>query len=342
MHIIATVGPRSEEKWVLKEFINKGVDILRLNCSHFNKEEFSNVVSYSREIKKDIHIMTDLCGEKIRVSPKLKDIYKIYNGETIYFCGEDFYTNINIENLKDMKLIPLTIPAELLLNRCINNISMKDNTMNFEILEKKQGIIKAKVIRGGIVRSGKGCNIPDLKRDIPFLSEKDKNDIRWSIEKDIDIICQSYVESKEDMEFLKEYINIEFSDYKKPEIWAKVETPKGIKNLKEIIKVTDNVVIGRGDLVPEAGLLEAVKLEDKAIEYIVKNNKNIIMATNLLNSMKNGSRASLPEVESIYNFIKKGVRGFLLAGETSIGKAPIKTIDFLNKAIIYYKAENTL
>ncbi|ATD55466.1 pyruvate kinase [Clostridium chauvoei] len=337
MHIIATVGPKSSEKWILKEFISKGVDILRLNCSHFNEEEFLEVVRYSREIKSDIHIMTDLCGEKIRVSSELKDIYKIYNGEIVYFCGEDFYKNINIEQLKDMKLIPLTIKAQILLEESINNISMKDNTMNFEILEKKQGIIKAKVIRGGIVRSGKGCNVPNLKRNETFLSDKDKKDIKWSMEKNIDIICQSYVETKEDIEFLKAYIDNEFVDYKKPEIWAKVETPEGIKNLKDILTVTDNVVIGRGDLVPESGILKAVELEDKAIEYIVKNNKNIIVATNLLNSMKLGSRASLPEVESIYTFIKKGVGGFLLAGETSIGKAPIKTIDFLNNAIKYYK-----
>ncbi|GAB6167639.1 hypothetical protein JCM1393_00990 [Clostridium carnis] len=338
MHIIATIGPKSYDKWILKELIGNGVDILRLNCSHFNDEEFKNIINWAKEIKKDIHIMVDLCGRKIRVSQELAYIYKIYNGQEIYFCGEDFYKNIDRNNLNDMKLIPLTLKSDDLLKSNVSNISMKDNTMNFQVLGKKYGLIHAKVLKGGIIRAGKGCNIPNLKHNKNYLSDKDKENIKWAINNDINIICQSFVESLNEINIVKEYIKNELK-VKVPEIWAKVETPKGIKNLREIIQGTDTIVIGRGDLVPESGILDAVQLEYEAIKFLVENNKKTIIATHLLNSMKNGQQATFPEVESIYTFINKGVDGFLLAGETSIGKVPIKTINFFNEIINYYKID---
>ena len=143
------------------------------------------------------------------------------------------------------------------------------------------------------------------------------------------------MEEREDIENITKLINKNKGKYKY-DIWAKVETPKGIDNLDEILEVVDTVVIGRGDLVPESGILNSVKLQEVAIERIKEKNKKIIIATHLLNSMKNGHLATLPEIESIYRFVKLGVDGFLLAGETSIGKAPIQTVKFLKDLLEYY------
>jgi len=340
MHIIATIGPKSMEKYVLKEFMENGVDIFRLNCSHFNEDEFNRVIKYAREINKDVHIVADLCGKKIRVSEILKCVYKIFVGENVYFCGEDFYSTIETENMEEMKLIPLSVKAEALISSDIRNISLKDDTMNFEILEKRQGIIKAKVISGGVIRGGKGCNIPDLDKSETFLTKKDKSDIDWALSKGVDIICQSYVDDKSDIDIVNRYIKSKISKsnkYKKPKIWAKVETRLGMENLNSISNRVDAVVIGRGDLVPECGLLDSVDLQSKAITDLVHKGSSVIIATHLLNSMKNGERATLPEIESIYTFIKSGVSGFMLAGETSIGKTPIKTVEFLKESIDSYE-----
>lgn len=339
MHIIATIGPKSTDKWIIKELIESGVDILRLNCSHFNKEEFEYVIKFSREIKRDIHILVDLCGKKIRVSKDLKYIYKIYNGQEVYFCGEDFYRSIDTSKLNEMKLIPLTIGTEEIMKSDIRSISMKDNTMNFEIIEVDKGVIRAKVLKGGIIRGGKGCNLSNVYDDKIFLSEEDKENILWALDNDIDIICQSFVERKEDIDIINKLIKEKYPD-NSCELWAKVETPNGINNIKEILEVVDSIVIGRGDLVPESGILNAVNLQEKAINIIKENNKKVIIATHLLNSMKNGHPATLPEIESIYKFIKCGVNGFLLAGETSIGKVPIQTVKFLKNAINYYNIGN--
>lgn len=335
MNIIATMGPKSMDKWIIKELVESGVNILRLNCSHFNKEEFENVINYSKSLKDRVHILIDLSGKKVRVSEDLKYIYKVYNNQEVFFCGEDYYKNLDFEKNNGKKYIPLNLTANKLKQSNIKEISMKDNTMGFKILNVNNGIIKARVLKGGIIRGGKGCNISDLYEDEKELSYKDKENIRWAIENEIDIICQSFVEEKKDIENIIKLIENEKNQYKK-NIWAKIETPKGVENLNEILDLVDTVVIGRGDLVPESGVLNSVKLQEKAINLIKSRNKKVIIATHLLNSMKNGQLATLPEVESIYNFINLGVDGFLLAGETSIGKAPIQTVRFLKDAIDYY------
>ncbi|MGL5085513.1 MAG: pyruvate kinase, partial [Clostridium sp.] len=224
MHIIATVGPKSMDRYVLKELIESGVDIFRLNCSHFNEEEFNLVINHIRKINKDVHIVADLCGKKIRVSNELTKVYKIYENEVVYFCGEDLYNIIEANKIDDMKIIPLTIKGELLIKSNIKKISLKDNTMNFEIIEKDKGIIKAKVISGGVIRAGKGCNIPELEKGDSGLSKKDKMDIDWALKKGVDIICQSFVDDKSDIDMLNKYIKSKFIknnkiEIKKPKIW---------------------------------------------------------------------------------------------------------------------------
>lgn len=335
MNIIATIGPKSIDKWIIKELIENGVDILRLNCSHFNKEEFEAVISYSKSLKSDVHILIDLSGKKIRISKDLKYIYKVYNNQEVLFCGDDYYKKLDSDKTKDEKYIPLNLNSEKIKKSNITNISMKDNTMNFKILDVSNGIIRASVLKGGIIRGGKGCNISEIYEDENLLSEDDKKNILWGIEQDVDIICQSFVEEKDDIYNIIKLIKGN-NPKCKCDIWAKVETPKGINNLDEILELVDTVVIGRGDLVPESGILDSVKLQEKAIEKIKGKNKKVIIATHLLNSMKNGDMPTLPEIESIYRFIKLGVDGFLLAGETSIGRIPIKTVKFLNKSIKYY------
>lgn len=333
MHIIATIGPKSINKWVIKEFIENGVDILRLNCSHFDKETFEEIIKYAKEIKKDIKIMVDLCGKKIRISKEFQYIFTIYNGQEVHFCGEDFYRGLDLETIKQKFIIPLNIDSEKLKKSNIKKFSMKDNTMNFEIIEIKDGIIKTKVLKGGVIRSGKGCNIFKIYNTEGELSTVDKEHINWAIKNNVDIICQSFVENKINIKIIKDLLDKKGF---KGEVWGKIETPKGVKNINEILEETNSIVIGRGDLIPESDIFSCIELQYEAINIIKKNNKKVIIATHLLNSMKDGISITLPELESVYNFIKINVDGFLLAGETSIGKAPIKTVKLLKLAIDSY------
>ncbi|MGL5084106.1 MAG: pyruvate kinase, partial [Clostridium sp.] len=128
-------------------------------------------------------------------------------------------------------------------------------------------------------------------------------------------------------------------EIKKPKIWAKIETRRGMENINIISNRVDGIVIGRGDLVPECGVFDSVSLQNKAIKDLVQKGSTVIIATHLLNSMKNGDVATLPEIESIYTFVKSKISGFMLAGETSVGPNPKNTVLFLKDAITCYEKE---
>jgi pyruvate kinase len=339
MYIIGTVGPNVKDRTILKGIIDSGVNALRFNFIHGSAIEFLEFLEMAKEIKSDIQIILDLSGTKIRVSSKFEYIYKVYNDEKIYFCGEDKYDEIknNISKMK-MKVVPLNIESKILNEKDYEQIGIKDNTMLFNIIGREDGLIKVVTIKGGIIRQGKGCNIKNLERKVFSLSEKDKSAIIWGIKNKVDIICQSFVENKNDIKEIKTFLNDNILNDFKPKVWAKVETLNGVNNIKSILNEADGIVIGRGDLIPETSIEDTPIYEEKIINEVIKDkDKDIIIATHLFNSMKNGKMPSISEVESIYNFIKVGATGFLLAGETSIGKAPVRTVEFLNKLIMKYK-----
>ena len=339
MRIIATLGPSINEKLVIQELISSGANTFRFNFSHGTIEDFDAKYKLIKNINKNIHIMVDLPGSKIRISDKLPYIYKVYNGEKLLFCGEDVYINKGyiVKNDRE-KVIPLNIENIFLKDKNIRNISMKDNTMNFEILSIDDNGIKVKVKRGGIIRAGKGVNIKGFSRENLKLSEKDKIAISWGIKNKADIICQSFVEDLFDIEKVKNFIKLNNTEENyMPKIWGKLETKKGVKNVSIISKSVDGIVIGRGDLIPESNIIDVPIYQDKIFNDLKSYKGEVIVATHILNSMKRGKRADLSEVDSIYNLILKGCNGFLLSGETSIGKAPIKTIKFLVSLIKKYK-----
>ncbi len=339
MRIIATIGPTSSNKKVLQGIVEEGATTIRLNCAHFNKDEFERVIRLIKEVDKSIEVMADLSGKKVRVYDKLKNTYKVFSGEEVFFCGEDIYDILLADKNSKMKLIPLSIQSNMIENNEINEISMKDGTMKFNILDNNRVMIKAKAINDGIIRAGKGCNIPNIHREDMVLSNKDKMDIKWAVENNIDIICQSYIESKSEIDEVKKYYIDMGGNKENIKFFSKVETIRGLDNYKEILEDSDGIVIGRGDLVPECGMIKAVEVQYNLLKALMKekNKKELIIATHLLETLKFGYGPTMPEVESIHSFIKSGVTGFLLASETCVGKYPINTVNILKTLIKTYK-----
>ena len=144
MKIIATLGPSTSNKKVIGELINSGADTLRLNFSHFYEKQFQEMLSIARNIDENIKIMADLQGKKIRIDEKLKETFKIYTNEIVYFCGNDAY-NLFSEGKDKIKIIPLNINSEIIEDNEVNKISMKDGTINFEVIDKNKGFIKVRV-----------------------------------------------------------------------------------------------------------------------------------------------------------------------------------------------------
>lgn len=338
MKIIATIGPNSSNRKVLAELINNGVDIFRLNFSHFYESEFIKILNDSRSIKKDISIMADLCGKKVRVAENLKSVFKVYINDIVYFCSSDVYSLI-VNNNDKSKIIPLNIKSKVIEKNDIKKISMKDGTMNFDIIDKDKIFLKAIAKDTGVVRGGKGCNIPGADLGENSLNDKDKENLKWAIDNNINIIGQSYVESSRDILCVREYIKKVKGNQNDIKIFSKLETIIGLNNYKEIMNCSDGIVIARGDLVPECGMEISVEQEFELLKKLRddKYNKEIIIATHVLDSMKSRLNSNINEIESIYTFINNGATGFLLAGETSIGKYPVQTAKLLNELIKRYK-----
>lgn len=336
MKIVATIGPNSNKKEVIEKIIEAGVDGIRLNFSHFNEKEFAVVMNFIQD--KEVKFIADLCGAKVRVYEGISRSMKIYTNEVVYFCSMDDYEIISKKKGRTCKIIPLNISSHIFRSNDIKEISMKDNTMQFEVIKKDKYLLEARVKNEGIVRRGKGCNIPNLHRGIARLTEKDKSNIVWAINHGADFICQSYVENKEEVLEIRDFINSKADKKKQIQILAKIETPNGVEAIEEIAAVADGIVIGRGDLTAECGLEDAVIRQNKIVKTLrnINYDKTVIIATHLFDNMIRGEKALYSEVECIFNFIDKGISALMLTGETSIGRKPVEVVRYLNELIKLY------
>ena len=337
MNIIATIGPRNCRFCDIDEIINGGCDIIRINLSHGNYEDIKKSITYIRDNHKNIKILMDLQGNKIRVSKSIKDTFKLVKDEIVYFCSEDDYENML--KTKNNKVIPLNIKREFILNNKYKKIYMKDGTMEFNVLEILENSIKVVTKIGGIVRGEKGCNLPGIDRLGWKMTKKDIEDIDFALGNGVDIICYSYCSYDTQCIEFKERIFKNIKQLGKvPKLWGKIETREGIENIKDIAKELDGIVIARGDLVPETGLYNIPIIQEKIIYSLKGTNKEIIVATNLLSSMRYSTKPTINELSSIYNLLKRGATGFMLTGETTVGKNSREAVEVLNKTIKYYES----
>ena len=341
MEIICSIGPNVRDIEDIKAFVEAGMTIPRFNFSHVDYEKFEELIKGIGKIYPDMKIMQDLQGNKLRISKAYIGENRINPKQVVIFCLDENYKIILKNNYKNReRIIPISYTGTLEDFREVDNIYMKDATMKFKIIDKHPKYLKAETINGGILRAEKGVNAPGLNRKGLSLTDKDKNDIEIGIKNDIDIICLSYVTSAKDIEELKVYIKTilkKYKDKKKPKVWAKVECKEAIKNFDEILKVSDGIMLGRGDLKSEIPIEEIPYEEEKIMLRMKKSNKKFIVATYILESMLRESIPRISEVNDIYKFIKNKVDGLMLSTEVAVSRNPISVISFLKKLYQIYE-----
>ncbi|MEW9093799.1 MAG: pyruvate kinase [Clostridiaceae bacterium] len=335
MKIICSIGPKVNNIDSIDKLIKSGTDILRFNFSHINYKDTEALINYTQNSYKNISILQDLAGNKIRVSRSFHHQYKVFAGDTVYFCSENSYKETRDIIEDRIFYVPLSFRKDLSLLKSTKTIYMKDGTMEFEVLDNNKDIIKTVVKRGGMIRREKGVNAPGVDRSFMGLTAKDKRDIIWGLNRGVDIICLSYVCYAENMKEFRTFVN-KNSNGKKVELWAKIESKEGIENFQEILSESDGVMIGRGDLISEINYEEIPIVQENIIKQIKNSNKNIIIATYVLDSMKRNIRPTLSEMSDIYYFLKNGVYAIMLAGEVSVGSRPILTVSTMKKLIETY------
>jgi pyruvate kinase len=326
--IVATLGPATSEKSVLKDMLEAGVNVFRVNFSHANYDDVKERIQMIRELNKEFGyaaaILADLQGPKLRVG-KMKEEVVVNPGDQIIFAtGKEFKGTasrvyMNYEQFpKDVK------PGERIL--------LDDGKLMFEIVSTNmENEVVAKVIQGGPLKSRKGVNLPNTKISLPALTTKDIEDAIFACELEVDWIALSFVRNAEDLMQLQQLIK-EHSDHKIP-IIAKIEKPEGVENIDKIVAYCDGLMVARGDLGVEIPAQEVPLIQKQLVLIAKKARIPVIIATQMMETMITSLTPTRAEVNDVANSVMDGADAVMLSGETSVGNYPVQVIEKMTQII---------
>jgi pyruvate kinase len=337
--IIATLGPASETKEVLRKMILAGLDVFRLNFSHGTHEDKAQIIKTIRELETEmgvnLAILADLQGPKLRVGLVENEPFMLNDGDTIGFHTDE---SLKIENSFFMTYSDF---AKDVKNDDV--ILIDDGKIKLSVT-KSDGIsqVQAKVLHGGPLFSRKGVNLPNTKTSLPSLTDKDKKDVLFAINNDVDWLALSFVREAKDVQYLRDYIS---SFHKNIKIIAKIEKPEAINNIDAIISSADAIMVARGDLGVEVNFDKVPVIQKIIVEKCIEESKPVIIATQMMESMITNFRPTRAEANDVANAVLDGADALMLSGETSVGKYPVETIKTMQDIIdftesnrnIYYK-----
>lgn len=323
--IIATVGPSSNSKEILRDLIVAGIDIFRLNFSHGDHDGHQKVIDTVRELNEElgtyVSLLQDLQGPKIRVNEVEKD--------TFIEDGKDFIITIDemLGNSKKVSTSYKSLANDVKVN---DTILIDDGKIELKVLAIEGQDVKTRVIHGGQVLSRKGINLPHTKVSSPALTRKDRADLDFGIKNDVDWIALSFVRSADDIINLKKIIADSGKELK---VIAKIEKPEALKHITKIIDASDGIMVARGDLGVEIDMEEVPIIQKRIVFQCNKLAKPVIVATQMMESMIENPNPTRAETSDVANSVLDGADTLMLSAETAIGKYPVKTIESMVKTI---------
>jgi pyruvate kinase len=334
--IVATLGPSSQDYKIIEKMIKAGVNVFRLNFSHGSYENHANLIKNIRKAEKSLNIpvaiMQDLQGPKIRIGEMPESGLRVENGKRIIIAvGEKHH--------KDGE-IPLVYPGLEKRVKKGNHILIDDGNIEVVVESIKKNKILCKILQGGLIFSHKGINLPHTNlADIPALSEKDKEDLKFGIKLEVDSVALSFVKSAKDIVEARNLISFYEKKFKiKNEqsifIISKIEQHEAIDNLDEIIAETDGVMVARGDLAMETNMSQLPLLQKKIIDKANEATKPVIVATQMLDSMQEKIRPTRAEITDVANAVIDHADALMLSNETAVGKHPILVVETMKKIIV--------
>jgi len=332
--IIATIGPASQDKEVLRKMFYAGVDVCRLNFSHGSHAEVAKIIKTIRELNKDlgldIAILADLQGPKLRIGEVENNKIILKAGETI-----EFVTEKCMGTAQKLYMSYEEFPKDVEIG---DTILINDGNLKLEVIDtNKINSVKAKIIYGGELSSRKGVNLPRTNVSLPSLTDKDIEDAHFAIEQEVDWIALSFVRQNSDVIELKQMIK---RKKKNINVIAKIEKPQAIKNIDSIIAESDAIMVARGDLGVELDFHEIPVLQKEIVRKCMDASTPVIIATQMMESMITNFRPTRAEATDVANAVIDGVDTLMLSGETSVGKYPIETIESMHE-IIQYTEDNS-
>lgn len=322
--VVCTMGPNTNDRELLKRLIENGMDVARFNFSHGDHEEQKDRMDLLKELRQELNtntaILLDTKGPEIRTGV-LKGGKKLMLKE-----GEQFIlTTEQIEG--DETKVSITYEGLVHDVDAGKVILIDDGLIALKVIGKNEKDIFCEVINGGELGERKGVNVPNVAVRLPAITEKDKDDIRFGVEQGIDFIAASFVRNAECVLEIKAYLKELGAPY--IPIIAKVENAEGIKNIDEIIRAADGVMVARGDLGVEIPAEEVPYLQKMIIQKCNTNFKTVITATQMLDSMMRNPRPTRAEVTDVANAVYDGTDAVMLSGETAQGKYPLEALQMM-------------
>jgi pyruvate kinase len=322
--IICTIGPASESFSMLQQLAEAGMNIVRLNMSHGDHESHTRVIKSVRTLNKKlpnpIAILMDTQGPEIRTGD-IKQELNLKKNDVI---------SIVARGEEDVESTSISVNYEDLINDVTigDMITVDNGLINLEVLSKEDRILQCKVIDGGILKSKRHVNLPGIRVNLPAITEKDKRDILFSIEQEVDFIALSFVRNTEDVEQLRVLLGDKVDKIK---IISKIEDQEGVKNLSDIVNISDGVMVARGDRGVEIAIEKLPRVQRRIIRLCAQRGKRVIVATHMLESMIENPIPTRAEVTDVANAVYEEADAIMLSGESAMGKYPVKCVEILSR-----------
>ena len=324
--IVATFGPAVSDFEVTKAVISAGVDVARLNLSHgdysVHEATYNNIRKASAELNKPVGILVDLQGPKIRLA-------RFANGKEELRVGQDF--TITTKDVEGDSSICGTTYKGLPQDVKVGDPLLIDDgriALRAKKVEKDQVVCEVEI--GGPISNNKGINLPGVAVNVPAMSTKDEEDLRWALKIGADMIALSFVRSAKDITKAQQIMQ---EENRFVPVIAKIEKPQAVEALEEIVDAFDGIMVARGDLGVELPLEQVPLVQKRAVETARRWAKPVIVATQMLESMIENSRPTRAEASDVANAVLDGADALMLSGETSVGKYPVETVATMARII---------
>ncbi|GGK85127.1 pyruvate kinase [Salinibacterium xinjiangense] len=324
--IVATLGPATSSYENIRAIIDAGVDVARMNLSHgsyaVHEEVYANVRKAAEDSGRAVAVMVDLQGPKIRLGKFEAGPYDLAVGDIFKITTDDVVGTRELSGTTFKGLPNDVSPGDFLL--------IDDGKVKVRVTEVNGPVVTTEVIVGGFVSNNKGINLPGVAVNVPALSEKDEDDLRWGLKLGADLIALSFVRNADDIIRVHE---IMAEEGRKVPVIAKIEKPQAVDHLEAIIDAFDAIMVARGDLGVELPLEAVPIVQKRTVELARRMAKPVIVATQMLESMISSPVPTRAETSDVANAILDGADAVMLSGETSVGEYPVITVQTMARIV---------
>ncbi|WP_211745248.1 pyruvate kinase [Paenibacillus sp. Marseille-Q4541] len=332
--IICTMGPACDSIDMLKQMINLGMTVARINMAHGELEEHVKRMERVREAAKDlgtfVPIMVDIKGPEVRIGKLKEASVTLETGKELILTTEEILGEVHRIGVNYAEMNEVVKPGDTIL--------IDDGLVGLKVTKVEGTEIYCQILNGGVLKPRKGVNLPGIKTTLPGVTERDKKHIAFGLENNIEMIAASFVRKAADIEEIRSILKQNQAEH--VQIYSKIENQEGVDNIKEIIEASDGIMIARGDLGVEVPIEDVPMMQIDIINQCNLAGKPVIVATHMLDSMQVNPRPTRAEVSDVSNAVLQGADVVMLSGESAAGKYPVESVKTM--AAVAEKAESLI